>query len=162
MASGYGIELFGYQRARVNKKIKNLERSLKEALANSEALEKSLQDLSLEVKSLRAEKEEYRAALMSLKRQQMVVTSEHRATIPMTVMVGPADTMSLVTGIMDALDNCTFFTVRFRLFRDGYYRADGVAADPVSLVTWLQKRPDVQLVDHDKGTIHVIPKEIVD
>jgi regulator of replication initiation timing len=157
--SGYGVQLFGYRRVRVNRKIKSLERSLQEALADSEQLQKSVQDLSLELKSLRAEKEEYRTAVMSLKRQQMDVVSEERPTVPMTVMVGPTDTVALIAHLMEALDNCPHLTVRFRLFRDGYYRVDGVTTDPVSLLSWLQKRPEVQVLDRDKGTIHVVPRE---
>ncbi|QQE79323.1 hypothetical protein [Alicyclobacillus sp. SO9] len=160
MANGLGLQLFGYRRTKVDRRLKSLKKTLDDAQKNQEELQKALQDLSLQVKTLRAEKEEYAAALATVKRQQLDTFAETPTSFPMTVMVGPTDTIAPITGLMDALDDCPYLNVRFRLFRDGVYRVDGIATDPVSLLSWLRKRPDVQFLDNDKGTIHVMPKEV--
>ncbi len=76
---------------------------------------------------------------------------------PVVVLVGPCTGIASIGDLIVDLESSPHLRVSFRLFRDGFYRVDGHAADRVQLGEWLGARRDVQSVVDDASALHVRP-----
>lgn len=76
---------------------------------------------------------------------------------PVVLLVGPCAGIASIGDLIVDLESSPHLRVSFRLFRDGFYRVDGHAADRVQLGEWLGARRDVQSVVDDASALHVRP-----
>ena len=147
----YGFQLFGYRRKKVDRRVSQLEESVKQAQLHAT-------DLANQLKALRAENEELQTSLASMRRLHVHLASQSEHPEAVMVMVGPTDTLSPIVRLIDAIDEYPDFSIRFRFFRDGFYRVDGFVQDKKRLLEWLQSSADVHQITVEEETIHVVPK----
>lgn len=77
-----------------------------------------------------------------------------------TLMMGPTDSLTSITRLIDALDGCPHLMAHFRVFRDGFYRIDGTAVDMDRLVSWLNRLPDVRETVVEGESVHIVPRGV--
>lgn len=74
------------------------------------------------------------------------------------VLVGPCEGLMSVSSLTEVLEEAPNLEVHFRLFKDGFFRADGVSTDIEDLAKWLSGRDEVQSVAIEANVIHVVPR----
>lgn len=149
-AKGFGTALLGYDKVSVSQRVGDMEKDLGEATQEIERLQAQLAQAN-------ANNEALNATVAAMRRQQIQALMGSDATTPVTVLVGPTDSLGVIAGLIDALEGSTYFTPQFRVFRDGFYRVDGRAHDRAKLIEWLRGQSSVHDIAVDEETLHVVP-----
>lgn len=149
----FSKQLFGYSLKDVDARVKQLQQSYEEA-------RDEVEDLTNKLARLESQKEELAITVAAMRRQQIHVSSREGAGEPVTVLVGPTDSISGIANLIDALEGSPHLAVRFRVFRDGFYRVDGEAHDRTKLLGWLRAQSDVRELSIDQETVHVSPRGV--
>lgn len=149
----FDVRLFGYERSAVNDRLAELERELQDSKSEAGRLRARLSQAE-------SQKEELSVTVAAMRRQQIQMVSRSGMGEPVSVIVGPADSLGLITGLIDALEGSPHFSAQFRVFRDGFYRVDGQAHDRANLLGWLKGQTGVRDVSADEETLHVLPRGV--
>lgn len=148
----FSRNFLGYRRAEVDAAIERLERSAVECA-------REVDTLKAEISRLEEAVEGDKLTIASLRRMVDALTRQQGdAAVPVTIMIGPVNSVSAVVNLVEGIENLDTFTVRFQVFRDGFYRFDGYTNHTGSIIEWLQEHEDVSTVHHDKETIFVALK----
>lgn len=152
-ADGFETQLFGYSRSSVDRRIRGMQQEVEE-------LTRQVADLRAKLSKAESSKEELSIALAAMRRQHIQVATQSGVSEPVTVMVGPTDSLGVITGIIDFLEGSPHLQVQFRVFRDGFYRVEGQAHDRGKLIGWLRSQSDVRDLSVDQEMIHIVPRGI--
>ena len=152
-AKNFGTALFGYDKISVSQRMAEMEKELEEAT-------KEIEQLRAQLARTEARNEELNATVAAMRRQQIQVLTGNDDAAPVTVLVGPTDSLGVITGLIDALEGSPHLMVQFRIFRDGFYRIDGRAHDRAKLVEWLRSQSAVRNIAVDQETLHVVPRGV--
>lgn len=145
----FGRDFFGYRRADVEAAIEQLER-----LRDDQARE--IDALRTQVSQLMQAREIDQVTIASLRRTIGELARADGVTVaPVTIMIGPVARLSDVVSLVDGLQDLEAFSVRFQVFRDGFYRLDGFVGHVGQVIEWLQLREEVDHVRQEKDVIYV-------
>lgn len=146
-------QFFGYARSSVNESMKICEQKLADA-------EQQVSELKIRLANAESQKEELAITVAAMRRQHIQSVSLSGAGESITVVVGPTDSIGRITGLIDALEGSPHLAVRFRVFRDGFYRVDGQAHDRDKLIGWLRAQSLVRDIAVDHELVHVSPRGV--
>lgn len=149
-AKGFATALLGYDKVSVSQRVGDMEKQLNDAT-------QEIGRLRVQLAQAEANSEALNATVAAMRRQQIQVLTGGDATAPVTVLVGPTDSLGVIAGLIDALEGSTHFSPQFRVFRDGFYRVDGRTHDRMKLVAWLRSQSSVHDIAVDDETLHVVP-----
>jgi hypothetical protein len=147
---GLSRQLFGYSKSVVDARLKSLRKEL-------ENTQQRLQQVQAQLAKAEAEREELAITVAAMRRQHIQVAAGTGPGDPVTVVVGPTDSLGMITGLIDALEGSPHLSVQFRVFRDGFYRVDGQAHDRIKFIGWLRAQSAVRDVVVDEELVHVSP-----
>ncbi len=146
-------QFFGYAKSSVDEKMKICEQKLADA-------EQQVSELTVRLAKAESQKEELAITVAAMRRQHIQSVSMSGAGESITVIVGPTDSIGHITGLIDALEGSPHLAVRFRVFRDGFYRVDGQAHDRNKLIGWLRAHSLVRNIAVDQELVHVSPRGV--
>jgi cell division septum initiation protein DivIVA len=156
---GFGVmaslsrELLGFNRNEVRRRFKAYETQLSEMTV-------ALQVAEERIARLEAEIEEYKVTVASLRRKVAEArdTTDGDAVEPVVILVGPANVLGDITGLIDDLETVPNLLPRLRVYRDGFYRVEASTNNLMAVVRWLEARDDVNEVAVQDDAIHVVPR----
>ena len=143
-------QLFGYNRNDVKKRLKLCENELHDSVARLEAA-------NARIAGLEADIEEYKITVDSVRRQ-LAQASTTAGAEPIALMIGPTDNLAVISALVDGLEAMTSLTPQFRVYRDGFYRLDGVTTNRLGVIDWLRSHLDVAVVDDRGDALFVQPR----
>ncbi|MHB1684823.1 MAG: hypothetical protein ACYCYO_18685 [Bacilli bacterium] len=144
--------VFGYRRTEVDRTIA----SLKDDSARMKA---ELERSRARIEQLQGDLEEYKVTVATLRRQRVDTPQGADAAVkPLTLMIGPTDTLGIIVTLVEDIETSPEMMIRFRVFRDGFYRIDGYTKDYTSMIAKLQNRSDIRSLTVNGETLHIMPK----
>lgn len=145
----FNRELFGYARDEVDQELSRLSSA-------QEHLQRDFTHLQGRLRAVEADRETQRLVLAELRRTAYRL-SQHGdiPQEPVLIMVGPVHSFRAILDFSETVETLSFLAIRFRLFRDGYFRLDGHVTHLGSLLEWLRERPEVHSVTEDQGMLLV-------
>lgn len=148
----FGTRWFGYDRSEVDEMMKQIDIYVTK-------LEGELKDAQERIRELEAETEQFEVRMAALRRERRsAMTGENAHQQSITIILGPASTFAKIAGVADDVETVECLNIRFRVFRDGFYRIDALTDKQQVVVAWFEQHPVTREVRVDQETIHVILK----
>ncbi|NMP20875.1 hypothetical protein [Sulfobacillus harzensis] len=145
----FGRDFLGYRRADVDAAIERLEKQRDDQAREIDALR-------TQVSQLMQAREVDQVTIASLRRTIGELTRDDGVpSSTVTLLIGPLAHLADVVDLVDELKQVDALSIRFQVFRDGFYRVDGYVSHRGLLLEWLQMREEVTQVRQEKDTIYV-------
>ncbi len=146
-------QFFGYAKSSVDESMKICEQKLADA-------EQQVSELKIRLANAESQKEELAITVAAMRRLHVQTVSLSGSGESITIIVGPTDSIGHIAGLIDALEGSPQLEVKFRVFRDGFYRVDGQAHDRDKLIGWLRAQSLVRDIAVDHELVHVSPRGV--
>jgi hypothetical protein len=148
----FGTRWFGYDRSEVDEMMKQVD-------LYATKLEGELKDAQERIRELEAETEQFEVRMAALRRERRAATTgDNSQQQSITIILGPASTFAKIAVVADDVESVDCLSIRFRVFRDGFYRIDAMTDKLQVVVAWFEEHPGTREVRVDQETIHVILK----
>ena len=135
-------QLIGYDRQQVNTYIE-------EVVQNYKQLESTILGLKADNRKLEAEIETLQIQLAAMRRHRSKNEAYQELGNRYIIEVGPVDLLDDIFGLVDDIENCSFITIVFRVFKDHYYKIEASVHDYDGLLSWLSGKSSVQTTIRD-------------